>query len=57
MLSEAISRGHVEQIPVMKPHPLAPRRSGTGIRKPDRFILWIHRASVAAGGRKLTWRI
>jgi hypothetical protein len=26
MLSEAISRGHVEQIPVMKPHPLAPRR-------------------------------
>ena len=26
MLSEAISRGYVEQIPVMKPHPYAPDR-------------------------------
>ena len=26
MLSEAISRGYVEQIPVMKPHRWAPRR-------------------------------
>jgi hypothetical protein len=26
MLSEAISRGCVEQIPVIKPHPLAPHR-------------------------------
>jgi len=25
MLSEAISRGYVEQIPVMKPHPWSPR--------------------------------
>jgi len=26
MLSEAISRGHVEQVPVMKPHRYSPRR-------------------------------
>lgn len=26
MLSEAIARGHVEQVPVMKPHRYAPRR-------------------------------
>jgi hypothetical protein len=26
MLSEAIARGYVEQVPVMKPHPHAPRR-------------------------------
>jgi hypothetical protein len=26
MLSEAISRGYVEQVPVMKPHRLAPKR-------------------------------
>lgn len=25
MLSEAIARGYVEQVPVMKPHPYAPR--------------------------------
>lgn len=25
MLSEAISRGYVEQVPVMKPHPFVPR--------------------------------
>ena len=27
MLSEAIARGHVEQVPVMKPHRYAPRRA------------------------------
>lgn len=27
MLSEAIARGHVEQVPVMKPHPYAPRQA------------------------------
>jgi hypothetical protein len=27
MLSEAIARGYVEQVPVMKPHPYAPRRN------------------------------
>ncbi|MBZ5689966.1 MAG: hypothetical protein LAP86_33670 [Acidobacteriia bacterium] len=27
MLSEAIARGYVEQVPVMKPHPYAPSRT------------------------------
>lgn len=27
MLSEALARGYVEQVPVMKPHPYAPRRT------------------------------
>lgn len=27
MLSEAIARGYVEQVPVMKPHPYAPRQT------------------------------
>jgi hypothetical protein len=54
MLSEAIARGYVEQVPVMKPHRTHPDGLGIGKRKPGRYILSIHQMSVRGCGRRLT---
>jgi hypothetical protein len=51
MLSEAIARGYVEQMPVMKPHRYAPKRSwlsGEGNRS-DIFSRPTGRASGVVG--------
>jgi hypothetical protein len=51
---EAIARGYVEQVPVMKPHRYAPDRTWYRERKPGKYTLSIHQMSVRGWGRKLT---